>query len=256
MERIPNKIIGNLDAKTIKFQNEIINRLRLFDFSKEAILYYSESQKKEFKGYSFGKLQSSFKTVRFKKGTTIKSIDYKDIVNVGNSFISGELSDSIFVLNMATFEHWLVCMIKALILSNPQSFFPDSKKQIDVIRLKKFHDMTMLWEELCDEYLNALLYDGMMNVLKRLLKFFGLKESDFTKNILGKINEKSMCRNVIIHNQKIVNATYIKKSGKFGKFAEGAQIIVTEDLLVEQADDFLRFMQDFRKTHAQGKKTT
>lgn len=254
MERIPSKIISNLDAKTIKFQNEIINRLRLFDFSKEAILYYSESQNKDFKGYSFEKLQSRFKTVHFKKGSTIKSIEYKDIVSVGNAFISGELSDSIFVLNVATFEHWVMCMIKALILSNPRAFFPDSKKQIDVVRLKKYHDMHVLWEELCDEHLNTLLYEGMNNVLKKFLKYFGLKESNFTKNIFGKINEKSMCRNVIIHNQKTVNATYVKKCGKFGKFAEGTQIIITEDLLVEQAETFLRFMQDFRKTHAQGKK--
>jgi len=66
MERIPNKIIGNLNANTIKFQNEIINRLRLFDFSKEAILHYSEYQKKEFKGYSFVQLQSRFNLVASK----------------------------------------------------------------------------------------------------------------------------------------------------------------------------------------------
>jgi hypothetical protein len=238
-----------LDVTTIRFQTEIINRLKLFTFSKSAILHYSKSQKNEFKGYSFEKLQSQFKLVGFKEGSKVKSIKYKDIVHVGNDYIKGELTDSIFVLNMATFEHWLLRVLRALILSKPQEFYPKSKKQIDVTYLKKFADMPMLWEELVDDYLSTLPYQGMKPMLKTFLSCFGLKESDFTNNLLGMINENSLCRNVIMHNQKKVNATYIKKCGKFGKFAEGKNIVVTEDLLFCQADNLLRFMQDFRNNH-------
>ncbi len=247
MEKIPAKLISKLDATTIRFQTAIINRLKLFDFSRAAILYYSESQEKEFIGYSFEKLQDQFKLVGFKKGTKIRSIEYKEIVKVGNSFIRGELSDSIFVLNMATFEHWLLWALKNLILSNPREFYPKSKKQIDVTCLKKFHDLSMLWEELADEYLNALPYQGMKTMLKTLIGCFGLKESDFTKNLLDLINENSQCRNIIIHNQKKVNATYRRKCGKFAKYADGEYIVITEDVLFGQADNLLRFMQDFRK---------
>lgn len=249
MKKIPPKLISTLDTTTIRFQNEIIDRLKLFDFSREAILHYSEYQNKKFEGYSFEKLKSRFKLIDFKKGSTIKSIEYNNIVNVGKSFIDSELSNSIFVLNMATFEHWLFCMIKTLMLSNPREFYPQSKKQIDITYLKKFHDMPMLWEELSNDYLNKLLYEGMENVLNKFLSCFGHKESDFTKNILNKINENSLCRNVIMHNQSIVNATYIKKCGKFGKFTEGTHIEITEALLFEQADNLLRFMQDFRKNN-------
>jgi hypothetical protein len=116
MERLPTKLISTIDATTIRFQTEIINRLKLFDFSKSAILHYCESQKKDFQGYSFDNLQGQFKLVGFKKGRKVKSIEYKEMVTVGNSYIKGELTDSIFVLNMATFEHWLLWVLKTLIL--------------------------------------------------------------------------------------------------------------------------------------------
>jgi hypothetical protein len=246
MTKIPSKLGSKLVAATVRSQTGIINRLRLFDFSKSAILYYSESRKKDILGYSFDTLQSRFKLVGFKKGSQIKSIEYKEIVNVGNSFIEGELSDSVFVLNMANFEHWLIWALKELILSNPRDFFPNSQKQIEVAYLKKFSEMQTLWEELADDYVSALPYRGMKAALKSFLGRFGFKETDFSKDIIDKLNENSQCRNIIIHNQKRVNAAYVKKCGKFRKFTEGDHILITEEILFSQADNILRFMQDFR----------
>lgn len=247
MGKIPAKIISKLNAATIRCQIPIINRLKLFDFSKAAILYYCESRKKDFLGYSFDKLQSRFKLVGFKKGSRVKSIEYKEIVNVGDSFIKEELSDSIFVLNMSTFEHWLLWTLKGLILSNPREFFPKSEKQIEVSHLKKFPDMPTLWEDLVDNYLAALPYKGMKATLQTFLRCFALNEANFLKDIINKLDENSQCRNIIIHNEKMVNVTYTKKCGKFAKFTEGEHILITEDILFEQADNLLRFMQDFRR---------
>jgi hypothetical protein len=150
---------------------------------------------------------------------------------------------------MATFEHWLMWALKTFILSNPRELYPKDKKQIDVNYLKKVADLPMLWQELVDDYLGTLPYKGMKILLKTFLSLFGFKESDFTKNLLDMINENSQCRNIIMHNQKKVNATYTKKCGKYGKFAEGESIVVTEDLLFDEADNLLRFMQDFRNNH-------
>lgn len=249
MNKIPAKLISKLDATTIRFQAAVINRLKLFDFSKSAIIHYSESRKKEYLGYSFDKFQSQFKLVDFKKDSKVKSIEYKEIVRTGNAFIEGELADSSFVLNIATFEHWLLSALKELILFEPREFFPQIDKQINIIHLKKFADIQALWEELADDYLSALPYKGMEVMLKTFLRCFGLKESNFTKDIVGKLNENSQCRNLIVHNQKKVNSTYTKKCGKFAKFAEGEKVVITEGLLFAQADNLLRFMQDFRNNY-------
>jgi len=148
---------------------------------------------------------------------------------------------------MATFEHWLLWILKVFILSNPHEYYPNSKKQIDITYLKQFRDMSVLWEKLVDDYLSGVPYQGMKDQLKTFLKFFGLKVGDFTKNLLDTINENSQCRNLIMHNQKKVNASYITKCGLFAKHAAGDSVVVTEDILFAQADNLLRFMQDFRK---------
>ncbi len=255
MEKLPAKLISKFDASTIRFETEIINRMKLFDFSKSAILHFSEFQKKELQGYSFENLQNHFKLVGFKEGSAVKTISYKNVVNVGESFIEAELSDSIFVLNMATFEHWLTWTLKALILSNPRQFYPKGKKQVEIDYLKKFHDIAMLWEELIDDYLSALPYQGMRVLLKTFLGCFGLKETDLTKNLVGIINEISQRRNVIIRNQTRANAIYVRKSGKYTRFSEGECVIITEEALFEQADGLLRFMQDFRNNCEKEKQT-
>lgn len=247
MGKLSSKIISQIDSSTIRFQGEVMNRLKLFDFSKTAILYYTDLQKKELQGYSFDNFQHRFKLVEFKDGSKLKSIQYKDMVDVGNLFIKEELSDSIYVLNMATFEHWLLSSLRTLILSNPHDLYPSTNKTIDITFLKKFTDIKVLWEELVDDYLKPIPYQGMKFFLKTFLKSFAHKEVDTSNHLLDKINENSMCRNLIVHNQKKVNSTYINKCGKFALFSLDDTITITEELLFAQADNLLRFMQDFRK---------
>ena len=187
---------------------------------------------------------------RFPKKYTensIKNIDYKEIVEVGQSYIKGELSDSNFVLNMSTFEYWLLDELKTLISYSPVDFYPNDKKQIEISCLKTFRDLTVLWNELIDDYLRSLPYKGMKEELKTFLKAFQFKESDFMTDLLDKISESSLLRNIIIHNQKKVNSSYIKKSGKFGRFSDGDIAVITVEIIYDQADNLLRFMQDFRK---------
>ena len=40
---------------------------------------------------------------------------------------------------------------------------------------------------------------------------------------------------------------YINNCGKFARFKDGDIIKISEDILFEQGDNLLRFMQDFRK---------
>ncbi|OGQ90800.1 MAG: hypothetical protein A3J85_02930 [Desulfobacula sp. RIFOXYA12_FULL_46_16] len=247
MKKLSTKLISKLDSITVRSQAEIINRLKIFDFSKSSIVHYSKSQSKSFEGHSFDNFQNRFNIVDFKTENSIKNIDYKEIVEVGQSYIKGELSDSNFVLNMSTFEYWLLDELKTLISYSPVDFYPNDKKQIEISCLKTFRDLTVLWNELIDDYLRSLPYKGMKEELKTFLKAFQFKESDFMTDLLDKISESSLLRNIIIHNQKKVNSSYIKKSGKFGRFSDGDIAVITVEIIYDQADNLLRFMQDFRK---------
>ena len=249
MYTIPTRLFSRLASGTIKFQREVITRLKFVDFSRSAIRYYSDARKAGFEGHSFEKFETQFKLVSFKQGSQIKEIGYKEVVQIGDNFIAGELADSVFILNMSTFERWVLSTMKQSVLSNPRKLFPNSKKAIELNQLKTYESFDEFWEERVDEYLGGIPYIGMKEMLKTFFKLLAIKESQFSKDIVAKLNENSLCRNLVVHNNKIVNATYIRKAGKFARFKEGQEITVGEDLLFEQADNILRFMQDFRKIH-------
>jgi len=247
MDTIPAKLLSKLSNGAIKFQMEVIARLKLFDFSRAAIRYYSGAKKTELSGHSFGTFQSRFKLVSFKAGSQIKEIGYKEIVKVGDNLVAGELADSVFILNMSTFERWVLSTMRQAILSNPRKLFPESEKLVKLSYFKKFGNLEEFWEEHVDEYLGGIPYKGMKQMLRVFLKSFDLTESQLTKDIVGKLNENSLCRNLVVHNSKQVNATYVSKAGKFAKFRLGETVTISESLLFEQADNILRFIQDFRK---------
>jgi len=247
MKKLSKKLISKVDRATIRFQNEVINRLRLYDFAKSAISFYCKERATYFDGYDFKDFKGKFRLIEFKEDKEIKSISYKEIIGVGNKFIEDELADSIFVLNMSTFENWILTMLNHKLLDNKADIFKKDDKTVDISVIQESSNLYELWEKIISKYLQKLPYSGMRSMLLKLLKDFRINQVDITPNLIGKIIENSLCRNSLVHNQKKVQDDYIKKCGKFAKFNEGDNIKITEPVLFEQGDNLLRFMQDFRK---------
>jgi len=247
MVKLNRKLLSKLNSDTIRFQNNIINRLKLYVFAKSAIGYYCKDQKNKLVGYNFKDFKKKFEMVDFKRGKEIKSIHYKEIINVGNDFVENELADSIFVLNMSAFEHWLLTILKIKLLETPRDSFYHSDRKIDISIIVEVNDLCELRERVVDDYLLKFNYSNMRDKLKTFLKNFKINQSKITRNSIENINENSFCRNIIVHNQKKVNMIYINNCGKFARFKDGDIIKISEDILFEQGDNLLRFMQDFRK---------
>ncbi len=247
MKKLNNKLKSNVEQATIRSQKDIINRLRLFDFAKSAISLYCEGRKANLEGYDFMDFKEKFKLVEFKESKEIEGITYKEIINVGNKFIEDELADSIFVLNISTFENWILTVLNNKMKDNKANIFNADDKTVNIAVIKESADIDELWEKIISQYLQKLPYSGIKSMLLKLLKDFNVKQHDITPNLLDRINENSLCRNILVHNQKKVNDDYIRKSGKFAVFTNGDIIKITETLLFNQGDNLLRFMQEFRK---------
>jgi len=232
---------------TIDYQNHIINRLKLYDFAQSAISYYCIDKNNKYLGYDYPGFKNKFKLIQFNPNKEIKSIEYKKIIDVGNQFIRGELSDSIFVLNISTFENWVLTMLAYIMKDNKTNIFKGDDKLVEISIIQESSDMDELWGRIINKHLQKLPYSGMKNMLLKLIKEFDIKSTDFTPDLIDKLNENSLCRNLIVHNQKKVNEDYIKKSGKFAVFSEGDSVNITEEYLFVQGDNLLMFMQDFRK---------
>lgn len=243
-----SKLISKLDSYTVTAQTQLMNRLKLYDFAKTAIKHYSKYKNSDLSVYDFTEFKRHFKLITFKHGKEIKSISYKHIVQVGDSFINNELSDSIFVLNMSTFEHWVLTTLKLGFLERPEELFgKGSTKEVSLDIILEVKNLDELWERIIDNYLVKIPYTGIKKMLELFISKFKCDKSKFTPDIIDRINENSLCRNLIVHNQKKVSELYIRSCGKQAKFKEGEFVVINEDILFEQGDNLLRFMQDFRK---------
>lgn len=247
MKKLDSKLLSKINRSTIHYQNQIINRLRLYDFAKSAISLFCEERRNNLLGYDYPGFKSKFKCVQFKPDKEIESITYKKIIDEGKKFIGNELADSIFVLNVSTFENWVLTMLNYRMRDNKNNIFMGDDKKVDISIIQESADMDELWDTIIGGYLQKLPYGGMKSMLLKLLKEFDVKPSDMTPHLIDKLNENSLCRNLIVHNQKKVNDEYIRKSGKYAVFHKGDSVEITEGLLFEQGDNLLVFMQDFRK---------
>ncbi|MCX5847383.1 MAG: hypothetical protein NTW12_13660 [Deltaproteobacteria bacterium] len=244
MVKLGNLTISKIDKVTFGYEKLILDRLKLFDFAKSAIGEYCLSKADQLKGYDFQNFKGRFQTIKFRADREIKSIKYDQMVNIGNGFIESELSDAIFVLNIANFEQWILEILKIMIMQNPDMFEGD--KKIDLSMIRESVDLDNLWERIVERYLIGLPYDGMKKMIERVVKIFEINKSVITTDHIGKINEYSQCRNLIVHNHKIVNEAYVRKSGKFARYKQGDSISINEKILFDEGDALLRFMQDIR----------
>jgi len=247
IKKLDSKLLSKIDLSTIGYQNHIINRLKLYDFAKSAISLFCKDQKHNLVGYDYPGFKNKFKLLKFNPDKEIKSIKYNEIIDVGNKFIGDELADSIFVLNVSTFENWVLTMLNYRMKDNKTNIFIGDDKAVDISIIQESADIDELWDTIIRRYLQKLPYSGMKSMLLKLLKEFDIKHTDMTPDLIDKLNENSLCRNLIVHNQKKVNDEYIQKSGKFAVFKQGDSVEITEKLLFEQGDNLLVFMQDFRK---------
>lgn len=252
MKKLSSQLVSQLNDATIYFQKEIVDRLKLYIFAKSAIQSYCKSQFTKLEGYDFHDFKGKFGLINFQKGKEIKNIDYKDIVAAGDSFVKNELADSIFVRNISAFENWLLTMLKHKFSYSKGDIYSEVNKKgedlkkVDISLIKDASTLEELWGTIIDKYLQNLPYGGMKRVVAKLLKELDIDKKKVTTDTIERINESSLCRNIIVHNQKKVDGDYIKKCGKYARFKTGDIVRVTEDILFEQGDYLLRFMQDFR----------
>lgn len=249
MPKFSRSLSSRLDKTAFEFQKEIIDRLKLYHFGKSAIEYYSRNRKKDLEGHEFEDFKKRFKLISFKTDAEIKSIDHKEIIVVGDKFVENELADSVFVLNLSSFENWVFTSLKLCLKENPNALEEivkkDNKGQVDVSVILAAIDLDDLVERIIESSMKNLR--GMDTILGVFLKSCGIDRSKITTGITEKIYEHALCRNIIVHNRKRVNTNYIGNAGKNAWFKEGDILKITEELVFEEGDNLLGFMRDFRK---------
>ncbi|MCK4798540.1 MAG: hypothetical protein KAT05_14255 [Spirochaetes bacterium] len=122
------------------------------------------------------------------------------------------------------FEFWFFETI-SILLQNPKRI--NKKKQIDVEMIYKSINLEELKKQIIDNEINELKYKKVADWFKTLNNYINIKSmnNDDIKNI----SEIKATRDVLVHNNGIVNEIYITKSGSKARNKVGHKIDLTCD---------------------------
>lgn len=236
---------------TIEAKNSILENLKIYIFIKSSILGYKSELIREKKAFNFDLITKKFVHSQVKPKAKIDPIKYSEINRYTQNIVKEKISDAIFIFNMNIFDSWILDLIKTKLQKYHKSFASKleptddfDQKQISIKVIKDAVSIDELWERIIGDYIFKMGYTDIVKHLDLLSKHFHIK---FKKDdLVGKINEYSLRRNIIVHNSKIVNDIYIRKAGKFRKFNLNDVISIAENDIFEQTDILLRFITDFQ----------
>ncbi len=247
MENITKtKLISNI----IKFQTKIRKNLQLYCFSSDAIINFSNYHKSNFKNYEFVNFGKKFKNISIKDTSDVREIEHGKIVEYGHELVEKELSNLVFVLNMADFEAWLVEFLDIIFSSDHGlllKYLKPEETPINLSLLEQSSDLEEVWQRIIGQYLLNKSYDRKNKILKILLASCNIKENKDFEEIEEKISENFLCRNLVIHNKNIVDKEYLLRAGKRKRCVKEGEIIeITQNCLFEQGENLLLFMKKVR----------
>ncbi|MCJ7650179.1 MAG: hypothetical protein MUP85_16340 [Candidatus Lokiarchaeota archaeon] len=237
-------------------KSNLLNNLKSFYFTKISVKEYSNSILRSKKKIEFDIIPQKFSLSKIKPSSKIKPIDKNSITDFNNNIIDKHLTDSILTFNLSIFETWIFDLIRLRIMAYPKSFNynsssddPDSKS-VPIKIIKNSTSIDELWQRIIDDYIFRIGYTDIEKHIELLFQHY--KISIKKKDLIGRIKEFSLRRNVLIHNKKIVGNIYINKSGLYAKYKLGDKVILTDDDLFEQTDNYLRFITDFSNEFSKG----
>ena len=134
------------------------------------------------------------------------------------------LIDLSFLHCVSIFEWYLFDLLEALLKLRPEHI--GSKKQLELSIVFDSADKSEIIEKIIDAELNKLKYQNVIEWMVYLNKIVKIKypsDSD-----IKKLAEIKASRDIIVHNNYIVNDVYLRKSGKCARFKLGGKLNVNE----------------------------
>lgn len=119
----------------------------------------------------------------------------------------------LFVLSISFFEIMLSDTLKYYLINFPQKL---DKSELNFSKddvLSHFTNTKLLALQI-DKKINSMFYERLDEVLKYFLKSLSINEKPINQNHIDKIIEIKETRNLLLHNNLIVNSSYIEKAGK------------------------------------------
>jgi hypothetical protein len=184
------------------------------------------------------KKAKSNKTILHQEHFTVASLSHKrkiertpdEIEDIFTNAINYEFYFSIFVYIVAQSEAFLFDLIECL-LSNDHRRLKlringiNLPTKIDVDEIIDSQNISIIIEQLISNYLSSIFYASPKCQLEYLNKITGI---EIPEDIFWQWIEIKATRDIIVHNQGIVNSVYIEKTGSYARQEKDSRIVIDE----------------------------
>jgi len=136
-----------------------------------------------------------------KRLSKINEVDFNNLSEI--------INEGLFVLAISTFENSLNDTLKILFAHFPNKLGFQEKK----IKKNDLIEGTNL-APIIDRYVSDLSYESIETVLDKFCEYTGIDKRVLSENDKELIKEIKATRNILIHNNLIVNDDYLNKAGE------------------------------------------
>jgi len=150
------------------------------------------------------------------------------------------LSNSAFFILMNNFEYITKTVIRNLIIENPKCTIDKKECPIEFDELFDFDNISNLKKFIIDKYLEKMFYKSFSEQKKILLKFFNVNDSDTSLIDFELLNNATRRRNLLAHNNGIINKTFIQETGADANLLD-KKLDITHDYFYKVYNEILFF---------------
>jgi hypothetical protein len=161
----------------------------------------------------------------FRNLATGTSVNQQDLLGLAQQYVTDYLTSTFsFQHFVSLFEAFLFDLLGLWIAAYPESL---SERQLKLSTVLDAPDKAAITRVVIDKELNDLKYASVREWFEYLDKAVRL-QCPSPDEIEG-IAEMKASRDILVHNQGIVNQVYVRKAGSHSRYAEGEKLEIPPD---------------------------
>lgn len=234
-KNINSEIITLANSLRAKYQKKLNNTFIWFSLSHDAI---GEARNNE----DFIS-QSRIEVPSLRSGKTVKR-KKEDLISILTTAYDKELIYTIFSHLTSQMEHFLYELIEGVLLIDNRRIKLKTNKikfidSIDVGTILNADGHVDIIKKIIDANLMAVFYASPDKQFEYINTVFSIENDEKLDKYIQKWKEFKAARDIIIHNNGIINELYIKKSGEYARGEVGEELLINKD----DVGDLLKYLK-------------
>ncbi len=175
----------------------------------------------------------------FRNLTTGTRVDEQVLLGRAQLYVTDYLISSTFQHFVSLFEDFFFGLLRQWLAAYPGSL---SKKQVEVGAVLKAPDKAAIILTVVDKELNDLKYERVADWFAHLERLANLGCPTTTE--IEKMAEIKASRDILVHNNGVVNAIYVGKAGRRARYRDGQKLEVSEQYHRESWETIKKVVHD------------